>query len=102
MAVPASTGRLRSEQCPAGCANHGVDRLLTLASGLTLVRTLLCVVLGMAGIAVSSDWLLSLALAAYWIGDVADGWLARRRDEETLTGAVLDICADRLGVAVCS
>jgi len=86
--------------CLAGCANHGVDRLLTLASVVTVIRTLVCVGLGMAGIALSSGWLLAFALATYWIGDVADGWLARRRDEETLTGAVLDICADRLCVAV--
>ncbi len=98
--VPGSAGWSHSEQCPAGCANHGVDRLLTLASVVTLIRTLLCVGLGMAAVTGSSGLLLLLALAAYWIGDVADGWIARRRDEETLTGAVLDICADRLCVAV--
>ena len=86
--------------CPHGCANHGVDRLLTLASVITAARTVLCVALAMAGIARSSDFLLLLALGAHWLGDVADGLVARWRDEETLTGAVLDISADRLCVAV--
>jgi len=98
--VAHAMGRPSSEQCPAWCANHGIDRLLTLATVVTLIRTLLCVGVGMAAIAGSSGWLLGCALAAYWIGDVADGWIARRRDEETLTGAVADICADRLCVAV--
>ncbi len=86
--------------CPVGCANHGLDRLMTVASVVTLLRTLLCVGFAMASIVFSSGWLLLFALIAYWVGDVADGWIARRRDEETLTGAVLDICADRLCVAV--
>lgn len=89
-----------AQTCPHGCSAYGHDRLLTVATGVTVVRTVLCVTLGMAGIARSSGWLLLLALAAYWIGDIADGAIARRRDEETLTGAVLDICADRLCVAV--
>ena len=73
---------------------------MTLASVVTLARTVLCVAFGLAGVARSSGWLLLLALGVYWLGDVADGAIARRRDEETLTGAVLDICADRLCVAV--
>jgi CDP-diacylglycerol--glycerol-3-phosphate 3-phosphatidyltransferase len=93
------TGR-PSARCPRGCANHGLDRLLTVASGVTAVRTVLCVALGMAGIARSSGLLLAAALGVHWLGDVADGLVARRRDEETLTGAVLDICADRLCVSV--
>lgn len=94
--LPGSVAR----NCPRGCANHGVDRLLTLASVVTLVRTALCVALGLASIANADGRLLLLALVVHWVGDVADGAVARHRDEETLTGAVLDICADRLCVAV--
>ncbi len=42
--------------------------------------------------------LLLVGLAVHWAGDTADGAIARRRGEETVTGAVLDICADRLCV----
>lgn len=89
-----------AKTCPRGCADHGVDRLITLASVVTLVRTVVCVALGLAGIVNSDGRLLLLALVVHSVGDVADGAVARHRDEETLTGAVLDICADRLCVAV--
>lgn len=86
--------------CPRGCAGHGQDRLLTSASVVTLVRTVACVALGLAGIATSRPPLLLAALGVYWVGDVLDGALARHRDEETITGAVLDIVNDRVCVAV--
>lgn len=86
--------------CPRGCSAHRGETLLTLASAVTVVRTLACVLLAMAGIAQASGGFLGAALVVHWIGDVADGAIARWRDEETLTGAVLDICADRLCVAV--
>ncbi len=86
--------------CPRGCSGHGTDRLLTSASVITVVRTVACVVLALAGLVGHDLSLLLAGLAAYWIGDVVDGAVARWRDEETITGAVLDICADRLCVAV--
>ncbi|QNE19480.1 CDP-alcohol phosphatidyltransferase [Kribbella qitaiheensis] len=33
--------------------------------------------------------------AAYWLGDMADGAVARYRHEETVAGAVFDIVSDR-------
>lgn len=83
-----------------GCACHGRDRLLTGASVVTLVRTAAAVALALAGLVQHDPRLLLAALVTHWVGDVADGAVARWRDEETITGAVLDICADRLCVGL--
>ena len=83
-----------------GCVGSPTDRLVTAPTVVTLVRTALAV--GLAVVAMrtgSSAWLLA-ALAAYWIGDTADGMLARLTDTETRTGAVLDIVSDRCCVAM--
>lgn len=78
------------------------DRLATSASAVTAVRTVVCVALcGLAaggGYGSGARALLLAALAVHWVGDIADGAVARRRGEETVTGAVLDISADRLCV----
>jgi CDP-diacylglycerol---glycerol-3-phosphate 3-phosphatidyltransferase len=37
-------------------------------------------------------------LLVYWVGDLLDGWLARKFHQETLFGAQMDILADRLQV----
>ena len=42
----------------------------------------------------------ALAYAVYWLGDILDGWLARRLDQETRLGAVLDIVSDRACTAL--
>jgi len=89
-----------STGCPRGCAGHRCDRLLSSASVITMARTIACVCLALAGLVAGEQALLVAALIVYWVGDVADGAVARRRDEETVSGAVLDICADRLCVAV--
>jgi CDP-diacylglycerol--glycerol-3-phosphate 3-phosphatidyltransferase len=75
------------------------ERIGTPATGVTAVRTVLSVAL--AGMAVH-DHRLSLlvaALAVYWIGDVADGAVARLARCETRIGAVLDILSDRFCAA---
>ena len=41
-----------------------------------------------------------LAYAVYWVGDILDGWSARRLDQETRLGAVLDIVSDRACTSV--
>ncbi|MGH8573639.1 MAG: CDP-alcohol phosphatidyltransferase family protein, partial [Gammaproteobacteria bacterium] len=54
------------------------------------------------GVAVTTGdpgWLLA-ALLCYWIGDIADGLLARLTHHESRTGAVLDVLADRLSVCL--
>lgn len=83
-------------------AAGAVDRLGTWASAVTLVRVVACVVL--CGVAATAQdpgtarRLLAAALAVHWAGDIADGALARRLGQETVTGAVLDIAGDRLCV----
>jgi CDP-diacylglycerol--glycerol-3-phosphate 3-phosphatidyltransferase len=44
----------------------------------------------------ASSTLLLAGLAAHLVGDIADGAVARFRDEETVVGAMLDILCDRL------
>ena len=44
--------------------------------------------------------LLGLAYGIYWIGDMLDGWSARRLGQETRAGAVLDIVSDRACTSV--
>jgi phosphatidylglycerophosphate synthase len=72
----------------------------TWANATTAIRTALALLLGLAAIDGRDATLLLLAYAAYWFGDMLDGWLARRRDEETRLGAVVDIISDRACSAV--
>ena len=76
------------------------ERLWTGATVITAVRTL-----ASAGVAAwaareGSLALLVLALAIYWVGDIADGTWARLRGCETRIGAVLDIVSDRACTSV--
>lgn len=72
------------------------ERLLTGATVITLVRTVISAALA-AWAAYDQDLtLLVVALAVYWVGDMLDGAWARLRDCETRIGAVLDIFCDRL------
>jgi len=75
----------------------------TWANGMTLLRTSVAVPLGVYALVQASVHLLIAAYATYWVGDMLDGWLARRFDQETRIGAVLDIVSDRAccGVLVC-
>lgn len=74
----------------------------TWANLVTAVRTLICVPLAMLAAVHSSPELLIAGYLTYWIGDIADGALARALDQETRIGAVLDIVADRAGGATCA
>lgn len=76
-------------RCTAG------EPLTTVPNAVTLARTFGAVGIGAYAVASHSLVLLAIAYAVYWIGDIADGWLARRLDQETRTGAVLDIVSDR-------
>jgi phosphatidylglycerophosphate synthase len=79
------------------------EPIATWANAMTLVRTAIAVPLGVYALVEASTALLVVAYGTYWIGDMADGWLARRFDQETRIGAVLDIVSDRAccGVLVC-
>lgn len=77
-----------------------VGRLATWPNLVTLLRTTAAVALGGYAIATHDLRVSAIAYAAYWIGDVLDGWLARRLDQETRLGAVLDIVSDRACTAL--
>lgn len=90
---------------PDRCAHHGCssghrDRWRTWPNLVTAARTAAAVALVAASVRDGSDVLLFCGLAAYWLGDIADGVVARVIDAETRTGAVFDILADRLCAGV--
>jgi CDP-diacylglycerol---glycerol-3-phosphate 3-phosphatidyltransferase len=89
----------------AGCGHHGcldesTENVLTLANGVTMARTAGCLAAVTVSVATGEPWLLFAGLAIHCVGDMADGIVARVRNEETRAGAVLDIVSDRLCVAV--
>src|ERR687889_1256638 len=91
--------RRRSPTLPGVWADQADERMMTAANGVTAVRTVVAVALaGVAANQGSVGWLVA-SLLVYWIGDVLDGWIARRLGCETRAGAVLDILSDRLCAA---
>lgn len=62
---------------------------------ISLVRTVLALGIGALAATERSLTLLAVAYAVYWLGDILDGWVARRTGTETRQGAVLDILCDR-------
>ncbi len=75
------------------------ERLLTGATVITAVRTVVSAVLAAVAAYQESLDLLVVALVVYWVGDMLDGFYARVRDCETRIGAVLDILCDRFNAA---
>jgi CDP-diacylglycerol---glycerol-3-phosphate 3-phosphatidyltransferase len=89
----------------AGCGHHGcltepTENILTLANAVTLARTAGCLTAVTLSISTGRPELLFAGLAIHCVGDMADGVVARRRNEETRAGAVLDIVSDRLCIAI--
>ncbi|HET7329015.1 MAG TPA: CDP-alcohol phosphatidyltransferase family protein [Nocardioidaceae bacterium] len=82
-----------------GRARADRETLSTAANLITGVRTVAAVVLAMVAAQHGSLTLLLASLATYWVGDMADGAVARLADHETRIGAVLDILSDRLCAA---
>jgi CDP-diacylglycerol--glycerol-3-phosphate 3-phosphatidyltransferase len=82
-----------------GCYLPSRERLVTPATVLTFVRTVASFGIALAAAYNRSLVLLLVALGVYWIGDMADGLLARLTDTETRAGAVFDIVSDRLCAA---
>jgi phosphatidylglycerophosphate synthase len=97
-AVALRTGR-RSEAAGGcdtpGCSCGATTSLATAPNVLTTARTLACGVLTVVAVTGASWRLLLAAVAAYWVGDVGDGILARTTGRETRFGAALDIVCDR-------
>ncbi|HET9859226.1 MAG TPA: CDP-alcohol phosphatidyltransferase family protein [Nocardioidaceae bacterium] len=80
-------------------ADSAAERLGTSANVVTLVRTVASVALAGLAAREASLTLLVVALVVYWVGDMADGFVARLRGCETRIGAVLDILCDRFCAA---
>jgi CDP-diacylglycerol--glycerol-3-phosphate 3-phosphatidyltransferase len=83
-----------------GCIDQSTENVVTVANGITLTRTAGCLAAVTLSISTGQPWLLFAGLAVHCLGDIADGMVARRRNEETRAGAVLDIVSDRLCIAV--
>ncbi len=64
------------------------------------MRTVLAVGLALAAAGQESLTLILVATGIYWVGDMADGVVARMMRRETRTGAVLDIICDRMCASV--
>ena len=77
-----------------------VGSVRTVPNLITAVRTVVAVVVGVAALVAGSVVLLLIAYGCYWIGDILDGWAARRLRQETRAGAVFDIVSDRACTAV--
>ena len=80
-------------------ADASVERLLTGATVITLVRTIGSFALCLVGAWQQELVWLVVGLGVYWVGDMADGAYARMFDCETRTGAVIDMLCDRLNCA---
>lgn len=90
----------RRVQGETGLASPELESFLTWANAVTAVRTIAAVTLGMSAAGQQSLSLLVASLAVYWVGDIADGTVARLTGRETRIGAVFDIVSDRLCSAV--
>jgi CDP-diacylglycerol--glycerol-3-phosphate 3-phosphatidyltransferase len=82
------------------CAHPEAERVFTLATTITFVRTAATLAVAVLGAYHDSLALLLWALGIYWVGDSIDGIVARLMDDETRIGASLDIMCDRLSAAV--
>src|SRR4029079_10247657 len=80
-------------------ADPARERLNTPATVVTVVRTVVSVELSAVAASQQDLTMLVVALVVHWVGDSLDGWVARVRDCETRTGAVIDILSDRLCAA---
>ncbi len=67
----------------------------TVANRITVARTVGALAVGAVASTHRSLLLLAVAYAVYWVGDVLDGFVARRTGTCTRQGAVLDILCDR-------
>ncbi len=95
-----SDAAARSRRGVPGTASADRETFLTAANAITAARTVAAVTIGMGAAAQQSLPLLLVSLAVYWVGDIADGTVARMTGRETRIGAVLDILSDRLCAAV--
>lgn len=76
--------------------------LVNVPNAITAVRTACSIGLAVAALNYRSTHLLVIAYLIYWIGDILDGLAARTLGQETRTGAVFDIVADRACTSACA
>ena len=69
--------------------------LLGVPNRITLVRTVIAMAVATVAFRTGDMAWLVFGYFSYWFGDSLDGWVARRRNEESLSGAVFDIVCDR-------
>jgi CDP-diacylglycerol--glycerol-3-phosphate 3-phosphatidyltransferase len=69
--------------------------LLGVPNRITLARTVIAMAVATYAFRTGELTWLVVGYFAYWFGDSLDGWVARRRNEESLSGAVFDIVCDR-------
>lgn len=69
--------------------------LLGVPNRITLVRTVIAMAVATYAFRTGDLTWLVVGYFSYWFGDSLDGWVARRRNEESLSGAVFDIVCDR-------
>ncbi|MDQ4020544.1 MAG: CDP-alcohol phosphatidyltransferase family protein [Actinomycetota bacterium] len=96
---------MSAEPAVVACAHHGCTAAFgeqwdTGANLVTALRTVATVVAWAIAVTTGSNGWLLAALLCYWIGDIADGIVARLTHRETRTGAILDVLADRLCVCL--
>jgi phosphatidylglycerophosphate synthase len=76
------------------------ERVVSVPNVITVARTVGSMAMSVYAGYTASVPLLVAAYLVYWLGDSADGWWARRLDQETRIGAVFDIVSDRACTAV--
>lgn len=93
-----ATSQLVSRDRPTqhGWARPERETWRTVPNLVTVIRTAAAVALGLVAVRTGSTPLLVAGYAVYWVGDILDGLVARRLDQETRIGAVADILCDRL------
>jgi phosphatidylglycerophosphate synthase len=85
-----------------GCGCEDPRQRLNGPNVLTVIRTVASLALvTTAAVQHSWPWLLA-AYLTYWIGDSADGNLARWQHQETRFGAVFDVLCDRMNCVSCA
>lgn len=85
-----------------GLRSFASESLLTVPNAVTLARTVAGVVLAVIALVAGSVPILVAAYVVYWVGDMLDGWTARRLGQETRLGAVFDIVSDRACTSLCA
>lgn len=72
-----------------------VTEVLGLPNRITLVRTVVAMAVAVVAYRLGGPTWLAIGYAVYWLGDSLDGGVARYRNQETVSGAVFDVVADR-------